>query len=97
VVDEAVGQHHRPDLEAAVEQTGAGEEVQHLAGKPADRPFLDDDQHLVLGGEAAHQLGIERLGEARVGEGGRQTACGQLVGCLAALAEARSQRQDRHH
>ena len=45
--------------------------------------------------EAADQVVVERLGEARIGDGGRETERGELVGGLEALGEPRAERQDR--
>ena len=59
--------------------------LQHKAAEPADRAFLDRDQHLVLARQPLDQLGVERLGEARVGDGGRQPARRQLVRRLQAF------------
>src|SRR5690349_12266399 len=41
VVDEAVGQHQRPDFEAVVQQPLYRQMLQHVARKAAHRPFLD--------------------------------------------------------
>src|SRR5215475_15547530 len=49
MVDEVVRQDHRADLEAAIELSGARQELQHLRGEAAHRTFLHGDQHLVLG------------------------------------------------
>ena len=72
VVDEDVGQHHRPHLQAAVEQARAGQVLQHVAAEAADRAFLDGDQHLVLARQPADQVVVERLGEAGIGDRRRQ-------------------------
>ena len=72
LIDEGVGQHHRADLQAAVERAVLGQRLHHIGAEPADRAFLDGDQHFVLAREPQHQIGVERLGEARVRDGGRK-------------------------
>ena len=49
-----------------------GERLQHIGAEAADRAFLDGDQHFVLARKAQQQLGVERLGEARIGDRGRE-------------------------
>ena len=39
-----------------------------MRGEAADGAFLDGDQHFVLARQAADQIGVERLGEARIGD-----------------------------
>ena len=48
VVDEPVGQHHRPHLEAAVQQSGPGQEMQDQGREAADGAFLDGDQQIMV-------------------------------------------------
>ena len=50
----------------------------------------------MLAGEAAHQLGIERLGKAGIGDGGREAVLAQLLGCLEAGLEPGAEAQDRN-
>ena len=66
-----------------------------MRAESADRAFFDGDDQLVLGGEAQDQLAVERLGEARVGDGGREAARAELLGRLQRLGEPRAERQDR--
>ena len=66
-----------------------------MRAEAADRALLDGDQKLVLGGEAQDELAVERLGEPRVGDGGRKAARRKLLGRLQRLGEARAERQDR--
>ena len=86
MVDEHVRQHHGAHLEAAVESARCRQLVQHVAAEAADRAFLDGDEHLVLLGEAGDQLAVERLHEARVGNGRRQAHGAELVCRLECLA-----------
>ena len=58
-----------------------------MAAEAADRAFLDRDQHLVLARQPQQQIGIERLGEARIGDRRRQAVGGELLGRLQAFAE----------
>ena len=95
LVDEEVGQRHRPHLEAAVERARSRREAEHMRAEAADRAFLDRDQHLVVAREAQDQIAVERLGEARIGDRRRQAARGELLGRLQRLGEPRAERQDR--
>ena len=95
VVDEPVGQHHRPHLQPAVEQPLPRQVVQHRRAEPADRALLDGDQHLVVPRQLLHQRRIQRLGEARIGHRRRQPARRQLVGRLQRIPKPRPERQDR--
>src|SRR5215471_6947652 len=70
LVYEDVRQHHWAHFEAAVEHAVGSERVQHVGGEAADGAFLDGDEHLVFAREPKEQVGIERLGEARVGNRG---------------------------
>ena len=63
--------------------------------KPPIGAFLDGDQHLVLAGEPQDEIGVERLGEAGIGDRGRKPVAGQLVGRLEAFAEPRAVGQQR--
>src|SRR3954454_17158428 len=69
--------------------------VQEGDANPADRAFLDREQHFVLARELQHQVEIERLHEARVGNGGGKAMRGELVGGLLAFAETGAERQQR--
>ena len=71
-----------------------GQEVQHEGAEAAHRALLDRDQHFVLAGQAPDQVLVERLGEAGVGDGGREAPGGQHVGGLAGFA-AGACRSDR--
>ena len=65
-----------------------------MRAEAADRAFLDGDQQFVLGGEAQHQIAVERLGEARVGDRGRKAARGEFLGRLQRFGEPGAERQD---
>ncbi len=47
-----------------------------------------------LAARLENQLAIDRLGEARVGDGGGKAARGEIVGRLQRFGEARPQRKD---
>ena len=72
LIDENVRQHHRADLEPAVEHAVLGERLQHIGAEAADRAFLDGEQHFVLAGEPQQHVDVERLGKARIGDRGRE-------------------------
>jgi hypothetical protein len=68
----------RADLHAAIERALARHEVQHEGAEAAHGALFDGDQHFVLAREARIRSVVERLGEARVGDGGgepRRRAC----------------------
>ena len=65
-----------------------------MRAEAADRAFLDRDQQFVRRGEPQHQLAVERLGETRVGDGGRKAARGEFLGRLQRLGEPGAERQD---
>ena len=94
LIDEPVGQDHRPDLQAMVEQARRRQILQHVAGEAADRALLDGDQHLVLARQAPDQVGVERLGEAGIGHRGGEALGGQILGRHQAFGEARAEAQD---
>ncbi len=94
MVDEGVGHRQGAHLEAAIEQPGFGEMLQHVAAEAADRALLDRHQDLVLLGETADQIAVERLHEARIGNGRRKAHGRELVGGLQCLGQARAERED---
>ena len=55
VIDEAVGQRHGTELQAAVEQAAPREMLHHQRSEPARGTFLDRHQHGVLAREALDQ------------------------------------------
>src|SRR3546814_11314623 len=59
------------ELQALVEDAFPGEELHDLRGEAADGAFLHRHQHFVLARQPAHQLFVERLDEARIGQIGR--------------------------
>ena len=74
---------------------GHREVLQHMAAEAADRALLDGDQHLVLARQALDQLGVERLGEARIGHRGAEAlARPDPRPRLQAFAEPRAEAQD---
>ena len=73
LLDEAVGHGERPHLEAAVERAGAGEIVRARAQpKPPTAPSSTVISTSWSRDQAVDQRGVERLGEARVGDRRRQ-------------------------
>ncbi len=65
-----------------------------MRAEAADRAFLDRHDQLMIGGEAQDQIAVERLGEARVGDGRRKPARRQFLGRLERFGEPRPKRQD---
>jgi hypothetical protein len=63
-----VRQDQRPTLRPWSSRPSWQAEMQHMRAEAADGAFLDRDEHLVLARELAHQIGVERLGEARIGD-----------------------------
>ena len=95
MIDEDIRQHHRSHFQAAVQRAVLRKSLQHLRAKTADRAFLDRDQHLVILREAKHQVDVERLGEARIGDRRGEPMRRQRVGGLHAFGKPRSVRQQR--
>ena len=96
VVDEPVRQHHRAHLQPAVQQPLPRQVMQHRRPETADRPLLDGDQHLMVPRQLLDQRGIQRLGEAGIGDGGRQPPRRQFVRRAQCVGKPRPERQDRH-
>ncbi len=72
VILKFVRQRHRAHLKPALERARFGEQGQHMRAETAGRAFLDGDEELVRRGQLENELAIEGLGEARVGDRGRQ-------------------------
>ena len=94
MLDEAVGQAKRTDLEAGIQCPAFGQQLQHMRAEAADRAFLDQNQNLVLAGEPHDQVLVERLGKARVGNRSRQAGCVQFVRRQQAFAQTAAKRQE---
>jgi hypothetical protein len=95
LVQEDVRQAHRAQLEAGVDQAGIAGEGEDMGAEAADRRLLDRHRDLVRREQPPDQLFVERLGEAQVGDRGRQAARVELVGGLQRLGEPGAERQDR--
>ena len=59
-----------------------------MGAEAADRAFLDGDQHFVFAREPQHEIGVERLGEARIGDGGGEAEAGELLGGFRGIRRA---------
>jgi len=59
-----------------------GQRLHHLRAEPADRAFLDRDQHLVFLGEPQHEVRVERLGKPRIGDCRGQAMRRQHIGFI---------------
>ena len=80
VIGERVGQHPRPNLQAAFQQAFMGKELQHMAGETADSALFHRHQHFVRAGQTADQIFVERFGETGVGNRAlRMTPCSASV------------------
>jgi hypothetical protein len=95
MVDEAVRQRQRAELQALVEQPGMRQVLHDQRAEAADAAFLDGQQHLVLARQALHQPGVQRLGEARIGDRGGKAMRRQLVRRPQAFLQARAVGEDR--
>ena len=80
----------------AVERAAPGQEVQDEGAEAADGPLLHRDQGLVVAGQPQDQLLVQRLGEAGVGDRGRQAARGQQIGGAQHFLQPGAQGQDGH-
>ena len=58
LIDEDVGQHHRADFEAAVENAMLGQRLHHKSAEAADRAFFDRQQHFVLAREPQQEIDV---------------------------------------
>ncbi len=72
MVEKDVGQGHDPDAEPVIQSAVDEERLDDRAAEPAGRPFLDRDENLMLARKPQDEIDVERLGEARVGDGGRE-------------------------
>ena len=87
-----VRQRHCAHLKPALERARFAEQGQHMRAEAADRAFLDGDEKLMRRRQSENELSVEGLGEARVGDGGRQAASREFVRRLQGLAEPRAER-----
>ena len=71
---------HGPHFEPAIEQAFARQRMQHGGAETAGRSLLDGDQHLVVLRKPAQEIHVERLGEARIGDGGGKPEASKLIG-----------------
>ena len=76
-----------------VEHAVLGEGMHDLRAEAADRAFLDGDEHVVFARQLEHQIGVDRLGETRVGHRRGQAVRLQRVGRLQAFAEPGAERE----
>ena len=67
-----------------------------MRAEAANGALLDGHQHLVLARQAQQQVGVERLGKARIGHRGGEAERGQLVGSFQAFAQPRPIGQQRY-
>jgi hypothetical protein len=75
VGDVPVGQ---ADAEDARSETTLGKRLPDRAAEPAhEHALLDGDEQVVLGRELGEQAGVQRLGEAGVGDGDVEPAVGE--------------------
>ena len=65
-----------------------------MGGETAGRAFLYGQQDFVPGGQAADQVFVQRLGEARIGDGGGKPHRRQFLGRLQGFAQARAEAED---
>ena len=86
---------------SACRRRGGGREPRESARKCSTwspKPpiaLLDRDEHLVLRRELQDQLGVQRLHEARVGDGDADLAVGRRLDCARRLDRRREPRADR--
>ena len=77
----------------AVELPSLRQIMEHKRAEATDRAFLDRDDDLVLTHQAGDEVGIERLGEARVSDRGREPVGAELLRRLEAFLQARTKAQ----
>ncbi len=95
VLDKDVRQRHRADLQPLVELATLRQVMQHEGAEAADRAFLDRDDDLMRAYKAVDQVGIERLGETRIGDRGREPVGAELLRRLQAFLQARAVAEQR--
>ena len=61
--------------------------VQHEGAETADAPLLHRHQHIVRAGQLFDELGIDRLGEARIGHRHGDAARSEVVGGAQAIGQ----------
>jgi hypothetical protein len=92
VVDEHIRQHHAPHFEIrAVQCADLGQKLHDMRAEAADRPFLNSHQQFVLARETKDEIGVQRLGKTRIGDGGRNAVGRENFGSLRAFGEARAE------
>eukprot|EP01033_Poteriospumella_lacustris_P022124 gene22124-gene22114 len=92
---EDIRQGQGAHLEAAVQKAVTGEEVQHKGAEAAHGPFLHRQQRLMLPGQMTNQVLVQRLGESRVGDCGREAHGAELVLSDQAFGQPRAEGQKR--
>ena len=76
LIEEDVGQHHRPNFQAVIEHACLGEKLQHMTSRSRRSSLLRRSAALRVRARAAStQIDVERLGEARIGDRGREPMC----------------------
>ncbi|MNS64699.1 hypothetical protein D3C72_978350 [compost metagenome] len=68
--------------------------MQDEGAEAAHGALFHRDQAFMLARQAQDHVGVQRLGEAGVGDGGRDAACGQQVGGFQRFLQTGAQRQD---
>ena len=96
MLHENVRQNHRADSQRSVEPSLIQQELRDVRAETANRALLDGDQRIVFVGQTQDQLDVERLGEARVGDGSGDIEIRQFVGSLQTFGESRSEREKRN-
>ena len=92
MIDKCIGQHQGADLESTIKGTALGQMVQHIGAEPANRAFLNGDQHVMAGHQLVNQAGIERFGKACIGNSRRKAEAGELLGGFERFGQARAER-----
>src|SRR5215813_10403663 len=69
LIYESIREHHRAQLEAFVEKASMSNELQDLRRESSDGALFYCDHNFVLAREPCNKVAIQRLGEARIGDG----------------------------
>ena len=79
MIDEQVRHDHRSDFQPRIKQTFPGQMLHHLGAEASDRRFFDSDQNLMIARQLLHQRGVDRLGEAGIGDRRGETSRGEFI------------------
>src|SRR5690348_11796146 len=94
MIDEYVGQDHASYLEArALERATIRQKLENMGAESANGAFLDGHEQLVAARKPHDHIGVERFGETRIRDRGRNAVRRKNFSSLQTFGEARSKRE----